>query len=127
MCAKQVEYKSQIKITLRAEGPWVKSTHVPDQHLHISPVQRTAGQFLGTNEQPKQQEGAARTAQRKVRGVSTLWAQGDAVKGGRRQEALDAMAMGRVHRPTQAGTTLPPAIFEAGGSCLCIPRDKKLS
>lgn len=80
-----------------------EQTRPDHQHLHTSPVQRTAGQFLGTKEQPKQQERAAWTAQRKVRGMSTPWAWSEAVKGGRRQEALDAMVMGRVHRPTQAG------------------------
>lgn len=37
------------------------------------------------------------------------------------------MVMGEVHRPTQAGeTTLTPAIFDVGGSCLFIPRIKAL-
>lgn len=59
--------------------------------------------------------------------VGALWARSEALKRGRRQETLDAMVMGEVHRPTQAGeTTLTPAIFEAGGSCSCIPRIKAL-
>lgn len=59
--------------------------------------------------------------------VCALWAPSEALKRGKRQETLDAMVMGEVHRPTQAGeTTLTPAIFEAGGSCLCIPRIKAL-
>lgn len=59
--------------------------------------------------------------------MRVLWAQSKALKGGKRQETLDAMVMGEVHRPTQAGeTTLTPAIFEAGGSYLCIPGIKTL-
>jgi len=104
--AKQADYKSQIlrtapkqaiKITLGADGPWVKSTW----QTHVRP--RTQTLCKAKQEFLAQATGRCRLNSPEEGGVGAPWAWSKAVKEGRRQEALDAMVMGRVQRPTQTG------------------------
>lgn len=120
MQAKQVEYKLQILRRAPRQTVHIILRPAPDQaHKPCAKGSRDCVTAPAT--------GRCRLNSPEEGEVRALWAQNKVLRRGKRQETVDAMVMGEVHRPTQAGETmLTPAIFEAGGSCLCIPRIKAL-
>lgn len=74
--------------------------HMADtcQTIHIKGTRNVPGDQVTA-----QATGRCRLNSREGGEVGAPWTQHEAVKEGRRQEVLDAMVMGLVHRPTQAG------------------------